>query len=88
MREAIPPPLKRFPSLYTREAYFIRNNPRWNAVQNKRRCRVAPSFSYIYQLVFVCVCYCIGRPIIENIAIRLYFKVKRNCRYFFYVIIT
>ena len=44
MREAIPPPLKRSPSLYTSEAYFIRNNPQRNAVQNKRRCRLAPSF--------------------------------------------
>ena len=47
MREAIPPPLKRSPSLYTREAYFIRNNPQWNAVQNKRRCRIAPSLKIL-----------------------------------------
>ena len=48
MREAIPPPLKRSPSLYTREAYFIRNNPQRNAVQNKRRLNIAV-FSYTSQ---------------------------------------
>ena len=42
MREAIPPPLKRSPSLYTREAYFIRNQARRNAVQKRRG--ITPSF--------------------------------------------